>query len=283
MNLKPILLLKTKMKKITLIALMLFTALSYAQVGINIATPHTSSALDVTSTTGGLLPPRMTALQRAEIVNPALGLMVFCTNCASGDGELQVYYASGWKNAAGGDITDPPPQIGDYRDGGIVFYIASPPVDLDGDGDLDTGLVCAIQDQSSSIQWIIGGSTQTTTNGGTLASIGQGQKNTTAMMGQAGYTGGAAKVCNDYSITVNEITYSDWFLPSKDELNQMYTNKATINTTAAANSGSNFSNVYYLSSTEYDVNSAWGQNFDFGGRTNIPKNYSTKVRAVRAF
>ena len=137
------------MKKIHVIVLMLFTALSYAQVGINIATPHTSSALDVTSTSAGFLPPRMTALQRAEIVNPALGLMVFCTNCASGDGELQVNYASGWKNAAGGDITDPPPQIGDYRDGGIVFYIASPPVDLDGDGDLDTGLVCAIQDQNS--------------------------------------------------------------------------------------------------------------------------------------
>ena len=104
---------------------MLFTALSYAQVGINIATPHTSSALDVTSTSAGFLPPRMTALQRAEIVNPALGLMVFCTNCASGDGELQVNYASGWKNAAGGDITDPP-QIGDYRDGGIVFYMRHP-------------------------------------------------------------------------------------------------------------------------------------------------------------
>ena len=72
------------------------------------------------------------------------------------------------------------------------------------------------------------------------------------MMGQAGYTGGAAKVCNDYSITVNEITYSDWFLPSKDELNQMYQNKAAINTTAAANSGSNFSINYYWSSTEYD-------------------------------
>ena len=84
--------------------------------------------------------------------------MVFCTNCASGDGELQVYYVSGWKNAAGGDITDPPaPVIGAYRDGGIVFYIASTPVDLDGDGDLDTGLVCAIQDQSSSIKWILGG------------------------------------------------------------------------------------------------------------------------------
>ena len=107
-------------------------------------------------------------------------------------------------------------------------------------------MVCAIQDQSSSIQWIIGGNTQTTANGGTSASIGQGQTNTTAMMGQAGYTGGAAKVCNDYSITVNGITYSDWFLPSKDELNQMYEHKAAINTAAAANSGSNFSNVLLL-------------------------------------
>ena len=213
------------MKKITLLVLMLFTVLSFAQVSINIATPDPSAILDVTSTTAGFLPPRMTAVQRADISDPALGLMVFCTNCASGDGELQVNYASGWKNAAGGDITDPP-QIGDYRDGGIVFYIASTPVDLDGDGDLDTGLVCAIQDQSSSIKWILGGNTQTTENGSTSASIGQGQTNTTAMMSQVGYTGGAAKVCNDYTITVNGIIYNDWFLPSKDELNQMYTNKA---------------------------------------------------------
>ena len=114
-------------------------------------------------------------------------------------------------------------------------------------------MVCAIQDQSSSIQWILGGNTQTTENGSTSASIGQGQTNTTAMMGQAGYTGGAAKVCNDYTITVNGIIYNDWFLPSKDELNQMYTNKAAINTTASANSGSNFSINYYWSSTEYDI------------------------------
>ena len=270
------------MKKITVIVLMLFTALSYAQVGINIATPHTSSALDVTSTSAGFLPPRMTALQRAEIVNPALGLMVFCTNCASGDGELQVNYASGWKNAAGGDITDPP-QIGDYRDGGIVFYIASPPVDLDGDGDLDTGLVCAIQDYTNAIAWIIGGSTQTTANGGTSASIGQGQTNTTAMMGQAGYTGGAAKVCNDYTITVNGIIYNDWFLPSLNELNQIYTNKATINTTAAANSGSSFSTSFYWSSTEYDNDIAWFQIFDFGDQNYSIKDFTISVRAVRAF
>ena len=270
------------MKKITLIALMLFTAFSYAQVGINIATPHTSSALDITSTTAGFLPPRMTALQRAEIVNPALGLMVFCTNCASGDGELQVYYASGWKNAAGGDITDPPPQIGDYRDGGIVFYIASTPADLDDDGDLDTGLVCAVEDQSNFIAWI-NLEIETTENGGTLESIGTGQTNTTAMMSQVGYTGGAATDCDDYSITVNEITYSDWFLPSKDELNQMYQNRETINTTASANGGSNFFDYYYWSSTEYDNNSAWSQGFNDGNQDNFNKLEVLKVRAVRAF
>ena len=266
----------------TLLAAVLLTATTFAQIGINNENPDASAALDITSTTGGLLPPRMTALQRAEIVNPALGLMVFCTNCASGDGELQVNYASGWKNAAGGDITDPP-QIGDYRDGGIVFYIASPPVDLDGDGDLDTGLVCAIQDQSSSIEWILGGSTQTTANGGTSASIGQGQTNTTAMMGQAGYTGGAAAVCNDYSITVNEITYSDWFLPSKDELNQMYQNRETINTTASANGGSNFSINYFWSSTEGEGSTAWDQGFNVGNQGDIDKYYVSWVRAVRAF
>ena len=141
---------------------------------------------------------------------------------------------------------------------------------------------------SNRIAWIIGGSTQTTTNGGTLASIGQGQKNTTAMMGQAGYTGGAAKVCNDYSITVNEITYSDWFLPSKDELNQMYVHKAAINTSATADGvgGAVFSyanNRYYWSSTEASSSNAWNQ-FFYNSNTNNPeKYYPHNVRAVRAF
>ena len=275
------------MKQIfTLLAAVVLTATTFAQVGINIATPHTSSALDITSTTAGFLPPRMTAVQRDAIPSPALGLMVFCTNCASGDGELQVNYASGWKNAAGGDITDPP-QIGDYRDGGIVFYIASTPVDLDGDGDLDTGLVCAIQDYTNAIAWIIGGSTQTTANGGTSASIGHGQTNTTAMMNQVGYTGGAAKACNDYSITINQITYSDWFLPSKDELNQIRINKAIINTTAAANSGSelNNSDISYWSSTEFNAEKAFAQQFD--NDDYLEKLYKIDgnfpVRAVRAF
>jgi uncharacterized protein YjbI with pentapeptide repeats len=72
------------MKKITLIALMLFTALGYAQVGINTNTPNASSALDIESTTGGILIPRLTETQRDAIVSPASGLMIYQTDETSG-------------------------------------------------------------------------------------------------------------------------------------------------------------------------------------------------------
>ena len=68
------------MKKITLITLMLLTALSYAQVGINTNTPDASSALEIESTTGGILIPRMTETQRDAIASPASGLMIYQTD-----------------------------------------------------------------------------------------------------------------------------------------------------------------------------------------------------------
>ena len=76
---------------------MLFTALSYAQVGINIATPNASAALDITSTTGGLLIPRMTETQRDAISSPATGLMIYQT-----DGTVGFYYYNGssWSEVA---------------------------------------------------------------------------------------------------------------------------------------------------------------------------------------
>ena len=72
------------MRKITLITLMLFTALSYAQVGINTNTPDASSALEIESTTGGILIPRMTETQRDAIALPASGLMIYQTDEISG-------------------------------------------------------------------------------------------------------------------------------------------------------------------------------------------------------
>jgi hypothetical protein len=72
------------MRKITLITLMLLTALSYAQVGINTNTPDASSALEIESTTGGILIPRMTETQRDAIALPASGLMIYQTDEVSG-------------------------------------------------------------------------------------------------------------------------------------------------------------------------------------------------------
>jgi len=71
------------MKKISilLIAMLLLTGTMSAQVGINTdgSDPDGSAMLDVKSTDGGLLPPRMTREQISRIHNPTNGLLVFCT------------------------------------------------------------------------------------------------------------------------------------------------------------------------------------------------------------
>lgn len=59
---------------------MIITANVFAQVGIGTITPHASSVLDVSSTTQGMLTPRMTTAQRTAIVSPADGLMVYDTD-----------------------------------------------------------------------------------------------------------------------------------------------------------------------------------------------------------
>lgn len=64
-----------------------------AQVGIGTATPNTTSALDIQSTTRGLLIPRMTATQRTAISTPAQGLMVYQTDAPIG---LWMYVNSQW-------------------------------------------------------------------------------------------------------------------------------------------------------------------------------------------
>ncbi|MDA9333745.1 hypothetical protein N9Q52_01680 [Polaribacter sp.] len=61
----------------TLLAAVLLTATTYAQVGVGTTTPDASAALDITSTTKGLLIPRMTNTQRDAIVSPASGLMIY--------------------------------------------------------------------------------------------------------------------------------------------------------------------------------------------------------------
>ena len=52
---------------------------TYAQVGIGTTNPNTTSILDVTSTTQGILVPRMTTTERLAITTPANSLLVYDT------------------------------------------------------------------------------------------------------------------------------------------------------------------------------------------------------------
>ena len=70
---------------------------STGQVGIGTAAPAASAILDVSSTTRGFLPPRMTIAQRNSITNPLVGLVIFCTECE----ELEVYNGTIWKSMGG--------------------------------------------------------------------------------------------------------------------------------------------------------------------------------------
>lgn len=139
-------------------------------------------------------------------------------------------------------------------------------------------MIAATADQSTGIEWITGGDTQSTwvngqNYGGTSTDYGTGASNTAAMMAQTGYNGGAAKVCDDCSVTVDGITYDDWFLRSKDELNKLWINKNAVG---------GFGD-YYWSSSEFDADIAWLQIFDDGSQGGNSKLHSNRVRAVRAF
>jgi hypothetical protein len=247
----------------TLLAAVLLTATTYAQVGINNENPDASAALDITSTTGGLLVPRMTASQR-DAITATQGLIIFCSDCASGEGELQIKLTSSWKNTIGDDVNDPPPPaIGDTYQGGVVFY-------LDGNGG---GLIAAPSDQSSAAWGCYGQS-----NGGTSSAVGTGAANTTTILGGCSETAIAARICADLTLG----GYSDWFFPSKDELNLMYENIGPGDELGLGDIGNFGSNVYW-SSTQVDSSRAWKQGFTAGFQAFGSKSSTSSVRAVRAF
>ena len=182
-----------------------------------------------------------------------------------------------------GGAPPPPLQIGDYYQGGIIFY-------LDGAGG---GLIVAVADISPA-RW---GCVGYTPNAGTSGDVGTGATNTTAIINHCPINGIAAQLCDAYSVTVNGVTYSDWFLPSSGELNLMYQNKATITTSALENGGSSFtiSETWtedgityeyspYWSSSEYFTYGAYTVDlFDNGNRLLTNKGATKNVRAVRAF
>jgi len=82
------------MKKQFISLVLLLSTFSFAQVGIGTTTQDASSILDITSTSKGLLPPRMNTEQRNLISNPIEGLTIYNTNLKS----LETYNGIRWIN-----------------------------------------------------------------------------------------------------------------------------------------------------------------------------------------
>ena len=167
-----------------------------------------------------------------------------------------------------------PALVGDFRDGGVVFWVDPT--------DNAHGLVCAIEDQSTGIQWYNGSYIAT---GATGTAIGTGLANTDAIIAAQGaieinYAAGLARAYTGGG-------YTDWFLPSLDELYEMYLNRATINATAIANGGTTFSTTsssyYYWSSSEIYSEMARRYSFRLGESDHEWKDRPNYVRAIRAF
>ncbi len=120
----------------------------------------------------------------------------------------------------------------------------------------------------------------------TSTGLGTGASNTTALvkaMGKEAYTKAkgekksasyAAKLCADYAVTHDGVTYDDWYLPSKDELDCMYHN--------LQESGlGNFEKSAYWSSSEFNGSNCWLQYFYSGYQYSYVRANKHYVRPIR--
>lgn len=119
--------------------------------------------------------------------------------------------------------------------------------------------------------------------GGTGTAVGTGASNTEKIVAKFGNAEPykrnidyAAKLCADLVVTKGGVTYDDWFLPSRDELNLMYQN-------LKKNNLGGFSEDYYWSSSELNTFHAWFQLFTNGDQYLYNRYYVSRVRPVRAF
>lgn len=166
-------------------------------------------------------------------------------------------------------------EIGEFKYGGVIFWI-------DPASNNSEGLVCDINNQGFT-SWSCSNTIDT---GATGTAIGTGAANTTAIISNScTSSNGAANII----AALNFNGYDDWFLPSKDELTEMYLNRNIIDVTSASQGGSNLSNpaqpISHWSSSQSlsDDGKAWIRLFVNGSEGEADKTVIITSRAVRTF
>ena len=156
-------------------------------------------------------------------------------------------------------------EIGDLAYGGVVAHLLE-----EGDEgynpNVQHGLIATIANVSVGAEWGCEG----VLIGSDGIIIGTGNQNTEDIVAGCLTAGIAAKLCKD----LVQGGYNDWYLPSKDELNQLYINRVAIG---------GFSTSNYWSSSEDTSNGVWYQDFSDGSTNDYSKTNLTAVRAIRTF
>jgi len=236
----------------------------------------------------GLMPPYRTKRQRAALA------VVLILIVLVGAGVAGYRNVSGWRvppffrSFASPSYNQHDPEVGQFRigeeyGGGIVFYV---------DETGKHGLIAAEEDmlipytdawqgcvQAVLFRWSTGQSTKENEADyagcqlDTSTELGEGAENTRKILQKypaKTYPYSAAAVASLY----RGGEYTDWFLPSKDELNQLYINKSVVG---------GFSTDSYWSSSELGSELAWYQYFNFGYQSDVGKDGNGRVRPVRVF
>jgi hypothetical protein len=189
-------------------------------------------------------------------VSPASGVARDFTNpvtytVTAADGSTKVYTA---KVVLTYKLRDAGPA------GGLIFY------DKGSYSDGWRYLEAAPSDQSTSAGTTWSNITNVAVPGGTGTVIDAGKINTANIIAQPNHTSSAAKLCSSQTIGL----HTDWFLPSKDQLNKMYINlKSGTDENGSYTAVGNFSHNPagdgpYWSSSENNASTAYYQNFSAG-------------------